>query len=479
MSNRESAIRDNRLKRFISRTLYLLPFSFLNLLPAAATAQTPEKPTLSVVYSQENSSQWTGIANRLQSAGVNYCVIPLAKVRTMRDWGDRRVLLMPNVETLTPAQGIALEEWMNQGGRVIATGSVASLSAPGVRQLVRSLLGGYWGFPLNEPQNLQAPKNRARDWPNRKELFGTVRGGVLVPDETSSQVVAVWNTKDNPAAVLATERSAYLGWRWGTDVAATSELDSAWFKLTFERYQKVGRNAPATIPGGSTSCETGPSSSSTQNIQNIQNIQNTQVNRATTFSITSGSITSPTRTIPPSNPVYSKPTRRTNDEAIDQLQDTVRLDINPNSNAPINRNEAIALQQELDSLIGRVESANLAAYSNANNSDIAVRNLEPARLQTATVAGKPGALAIRPEQTFTQARAISQNLPVLISQRRFAEARRQFAIARNALWQQFPLNKRLAQPEIRSVWLDRGTIVRAGSERGLAQIFDEIGASRN
>ncbi|MHC5721898.1 MAG: family 10 glycosylhydrolase, partial [Nostoc sp.] len=41
------------------------------------------------------------------------------------------------------------------------------------------------------------------------------------------------------------------------------------------------------------------------------------------------------------------------------------------------------------------------------------------------------------------------------------------------LWQQFPVDRRLAQPEIRAVWLDRGTIVRAGST-GLAQIFDRL-----
>lgn len=473
MKNQESLGRERGIKRFISCAIYLLPFTFFNLPPAAAT----ENLTLSVVYSQENSSQWAGITNRLQSVGVKYCVIPLAKVRTMKDWGERRVLLMPNVETLTPAQGIALEEWMNQGGRLIASGPFGSLSAPGVRQLSRMLLGGYWGFTLNEPQNLQPAKNRGRNWPNKKELIGQVRGGVLVPEEGSSQVVAVWDTKDNPAAVIATDNSTFFGWRWGADVAAAPELDTAWFKVAFERHQKVGRSSPATIPGGSTSCETGPDSPPTAALTTPApttpkpTTQGRQRNQGTSFSLSSPTIPLSRRSLLPPSP----PPRRPSDEAIDQLQDRVGLDINPNDNRPINRNEAIALQQELDSLIGRVQSAKLTALANGNNFSVAAaKNPEPGRLQATTVAGQPGALAIGKEQVVTQARAISQNLPVLISQRRFAEARRQFVIARGALWQQFPLNRRLAQPEIRSVWLDRGTIVRAGSEQGLAQIFDRL-----
>lgn len=83
---------------------------------------------------------------------------PLADVRSATDLGDRKVLFLPNVETLTPAQTIALEEWMSKGGRLIASGPVGSLSAPGVRQLLRSIVGGFWGFSLSEKQELQPAK---------------------------------------------------------------------------------------------------------------------------------------------------------------------------------------------------------------------------------------------------------------------------------------------------------------------------------
>jgi hypothetical protein len=164
--------------------LQFIIFSIFNTLPVAAQAQNANSDTnLTIVYSQENSSQWGGIANRLQAAGVKYCVVSLDAIKSSADWGDRKVVFLPNVETLTPAQAIALEEWMSKGGRLIASGPVGSLSAPGVRQLMKALLGGYWGFSLNDMQKLQPlPQKITQDWVKDGGVFGKVRGGVVIPD---------------------------------------------------------------------------------------------------------------------------------------------------------------------------------------------------------------------------------------------------------------------------------------------------------
>ena len=115
---------------------------------------------------------------------------------------------------------------MSKGGRLIASGTVGSLSAPGVRQLLRTLLGGYWGFSLNDSQQLKPVQTKIQqDWATRNGLFGKVQGGVVIPNNLNSQAVAVWNYQDNPTAVLTTERSTFLGWRWGTDKASTADLD--------------------------------------------------------------------------------------------------------------------------------------------------------------------------------------------------------------------------------------------------------------
>ncbi|MER3590093.1 MAG: hypothetical protein C4322_21870, partial [Mastigocladus sp. ERB_26_1] len=97
--------------------IFKIKFTLYNLLaitPAIAT--TAEEPIISVVHTQENASQWAGIETRLQAIGVKYCVISLDNVKSAADWGDRPVLFLPNVESVSPTQAIALEEWMRNGG---------------------------------------------------------------------------------------------------------------------------------------------------------------------------------------------------------------------------------------------------------------------------------------------------------------------------------------------------------------------------
>ncbi|MDF5736501.1 MULTISPECIES: glycoside hydrolase family 10 protein [unclassified Nostoc] len=459
--------------------LFILSFNFLilnsfSILPVRAAT---EEPVLSVVYGQENANQWTGISDRLQAIGVKYCVIPLNDVKSAADWGDRRVLFLPNVETLTPTQAIALEEWMSKGGRLIASGPVGNLSAPGVRQLLRSLLGGYWGFSLSDTEQIKPTKTNIPEWANQTELFGEVRGGVMIPNDMGSESPAVWNSKDNPAAVLTTERSTLLGWRWGTNTASAAELDNAWLKATLNHYltAPAPSNRMKKVTGGSQNCST-----------TVAAAPGAGVERG---SLSSSSPSSPplktaTAPIPKPLTIVKPPSSH---EAIDQLEQAVRLDVAPNSNQPIDNNEAIALQQELDNLIGRVESANLAVSADAANEGVGIseqkqssRNLHTYTPQSVKeqpiqlASTKLGGLVRSKDQAFAQVRVIAKNLPQLIAQKNYALARQQWLVAKTILWQQFPVDRRLAQPEIRAVWLDRGTIVRAASKAGLAQIFDRL-----
>ena len=146
---------------------------------------------------------------------------------------------------------------MSKGGNLIATGPMGSLSTPGVRQLLRSLMGSYWAFGLNNTQQIKPGKSSIKGWANQNELFGEVHGGVVIPDAAISQAVAVWNSQDNPAAVVTTEHSTLLGWRWGTDKASTAELDSAWLKASLNRHLTSPRNSSNKIAGGSPNCSTG------------------------------------------------------------------------------------------------------------------------------------------------------------------------------------------------------------------------------
>lgn len=435
-----------------------LSSNLLNILPATAATE----PVISVIQSRENTSQWKGITNRLEEAGVNYCVIPLNKVRNTGDWGNRTVLFLPNVEKLTPSQAISLEEWVGKGGRVIASGPVGSLSAPGVRRLIKNILGGYWGFSLDTPQKIQPSQDKLQRWANEKNLIGEVRGGVVVPN-SPNQAAAVWESKgNNSAAVLATSRSTFFGWRWGVDSAANPNLDSAWLSAALKRHTS-SPNAVKTIQGASSECSTSAVAQTATNSTNSVTPTGTSLNSSSTpFKITAANSNKPAPNI------NFRRSDELSDEAIDNLQNEVRLDIKPNSRKPIGRRETLALQQELLKLIGRVESANLAVAAINNGT-------QTAQFQTAEFASsQPGASTLNNQQVISQAKKVVQRLPQLVAKRKYAEARKQWSIAKNSLWNQFPTKKRFAQPEIRAIWLDRGTIVKARNEQGLAQVFDRL-----
>ena len=457
MKNQVKGIRKVKLKS-IQTGLFFVKCQFLicslfNILPATAATE----PVISVIQSPENANQWKGITTRLEDAGVNYCVIPLNSIRNTADWGSRSVLLLPNVEKLTPSQAISLEEWVGKGGKVIASGPVGSLSAPGVRELIKNLLGGYWGFSLDTPQKLQPSQDKLQRWANQKNLIGEVRGGVVVPNSTA-QAAALWDSLDNSAAVLATSRSTFFGWRWGVDSAANSSLDSAWLQAALNRHAS-SPDAVKSIPGASSECSNAVAQTPATNSNTL-----TQINtNSTPFNITA---------VVPDNPspnINFKRSDELSDEAIDNLQDEVRLDIEPNSRKPISRNETLALQQELLKLIGRVESANLAVAA-INNGSSQTAKAQPAQFASS----QPGALAFNSQQAVSQAKEVVQQLPQLVANRKYVEARKQWLAAKNSLWNHFPVNQRFAQPEIRAIWLDRGTIVKARNEQGLAQVFDRL-----
>ncbi|WNN88860.1 family 10 glycosylhydrolase [Gloeocapsopsis dulcis] len=379
-----------------------------------------EPSVLGVVKSQENTAQWQGITERLQAAKVAYCVIDLENVRNVTDLSALPVVFLPNIATISPTQAIALEEWISQGGKVIASGPVGNMSQPGVRQLLRSLLGAYWGFEMNQPSQVQPLRINTQNWVRQPGLAGTIHGGVVIPASLTSKPAAIWQSKDTPSAVVTTERSTVLGWQWGTDTAAPVAMDSAWLRAAVSRYVPLS-NAPTPTP---------------------KNCNGSAV-----------AISPPTPTaIAP--PPQATVTRQA--EPIERI--APRGLLAPDSNNRMTNVEAIALQQELQNLIGRFESAQLAA--NAQNGIKANSTVE----STAVA------------QALIEAKAIAKIIPQLVQQGNYIAARNQWLKAQQILWQNYP-SRPLAQPEIRAMWLDRGSIVRAGSEQGLAKIFDQLAAA--
>ncbi len=474
---------------FVILNINLLLFNILGVLPAKAIKDTP---VFSVVNSQNNPEQWQGISNRLQKLNVNYCVIPLSQVKNKDDWGKSRVLFLPNVEVLTTEQAIALDQWVSQGGYLIASGPVGNLSTPGVRQLLRKLLGGYWGFSLNTTENLQPTNTTIPDWVNQKELFGAIRGGVIIPNNSPSQSAVVWNAKDRLTAILTTEKSTLLGWNWGMDTAASTGLDIAWLKASLSRYLKLPVNNKQKIATSAPNCQPNLITEPTK-LQTPEKLIITSKLKPVKKIVKKPIVTSKLKPVKktlkkptvtsqlPAKPkdtrlsIVSKLTTENLIDPINQLEQNVRLDVIPDSNEPIDQKEAISLQKELENLIGRLESTHVAVlayngYKNINNSATTSPLEKTEALKVTSSKQQTANLA----ETLTKARETAKNIPLLIQQKKYALARQTWLQAKVNLWQQFPINQRLAQPEIRAIWLDRATIIKAGNEAELAKIFDKL-----
>jgi uncharacterized lipoprotein YddW (UPF0748 family) len=154
---------------------------------------------------------------------------------------------------------------------------------------------------------------------------------------------------------------------------------------------------------------------------------------------------------------------------------------------PISAIEAIAMRQELENFIGRVESARLAASASMAYRQGTLTATDGAAPSPEADAGEQLiadrrthlTLPSNPstEQALQEAEQFLQEFPALVRQGDYATARARWLQTRDLLWNNFPTDRPLAQPEIRAMWLDRGTIVAARSRQGLTRIFDQLAAA--
>ena len=474
-----------RSVNFLVQTLVtslLLPLALF--LPATAAE---ESAVLAVVKSEDNAAQWTEISSRLQAAGVNYCVVDLAAVKNASDLSDRTVIFLPNVEKIESEQALALEAWMSRGGKVIASGAIGSASQPGVRQLLSSLLGAYWGFPLDAPNNLQTLQGNSKDWLEPAGNDGLVLGGVVIPTSVNSRPIAIWQSQTNQAAVVKSDRATVLGWRWGSSTVSPGDFDRAWLRASLSQYVSLSESTTTSPQSCSSSVARayGSRGAEEQRSDNHQppttNHQPPTINHQPSTTNHQPSTIKPQTSTTNHQPSTIKPQTSTTNHQPSPLNQKLPADEAIERIAPpgLDGVQAFALKQELDNLIGRFESAQLAARAfNGNTSNgNATALIDPEATAVATAGSFVGTLPESAARAVAEAKAIAKALPQAIAQKDFAGARQQWQKAQALLWQNYPVEQYAAQPEIRAMWLDRGSIIRAGSEQGLAKIFDRLAAA--
>ncbi|MEB3343351.1 family 10 glycosylhydrolase [Okeania sp.] len=581
---------------------------------------------LGIIRDSENTNEWNQIITRIDNLGISYQPIDLQQINTLADLSGIKVIFLPNIQTLTKIQVETLEEWVKQGGKLIASGQIGRKSQAGVRQKLRSLLGSYWAFPLSQPTTPE-PKYRCLDiacqestgWAPQTNNQDKVTGGVLIPAGLNSRTAATWQGSSGSAAVVVSPQATYLGWNWGNNGSAT--VDSIWFQAILNRYQnqpQFSNSLATTNNSNPVKIKPRTSPSPTPNNENVNMIRvqprTTVVNSPGDFNnnqpgtnpqnpipdgnniqlrsqqqttniqpqetnLSSNNNSVPETTTPPqinnTLPIFSQQrdqknqtsetvsrentsdsnTRKTTNNRIPQqrqeenpktetvsnndvpvnsansdtseLTDKVRdfwerfreRRTNPSSsgnsttallrplpapavqipdfekdpssssappglqirrgNYPISRSQSYAMIQELNNLLGRFESALVAAQSANVEVNLAADDVTmvAANNDQTTFMAQRNQKIENAQQVASTARQVIQQFPQLVTARQYATARDQWLNTRQMLWNNYPTDGERAGAEIRAVWLDRGTIVRARSERGLASVFDRLAAA--
>ncbi len=135
-----------------------------------------------------------------------------------------------------------------------------------------------------------------------------------------------------------------------------------------------------------------------------------------------------------------------------------------------------AMQEELNNLMGRFEGALLHGYASTQPAELALSSISAEGSLSASLGGSSVTTPLTHPALETAQKTLD-DWDDLIARRDYGIARQRWLQARQELWNAFPVNQSLAHAEVRSMWLDRGTIVRAGSEENLAEIFDRLAAA--
>lgn len=503
----------------------LMPLIWLSLAPVTFAYSN----RVGVLRSPENQEQMEAIVTRMQNVGVNFCILDSQNWQGAEDLSSLGVLLIPNVGSFNGAQVEGLREWMARGGKVVATGPTGNLALSDARDQLRSLLGAYWGFSNSRPSTLKIVASPELQGVPSEQFTSTLVGGVLVPSGTNSQTAAVWIADGQTPAVIVSKNSTFLGWRWGVDNVASVDLDVAWLEASLRHF-----GVSTSLPGGlipsdnispPESCNP-PSDSRPfpilspvdQQPREIFTPQSRQPEPSSPLSPPSiASAVAPLSTLiaersdvlparplaiaEPVSPPVSAIQTTISEPAISEPADAESISI-PAPAGQTTQSEAaivpaapkilpesapppiLIADSEQSFLPGASGSPNSLSLDQLRSMDVELKQLI-ARFESTLLAAEANNPASTPpssgtRRSYTTLVAARQNLhdfQQLVNRQQYDRARQLWLKTRRELWDNYPTDRPFAQPEIRAIWFDRGTIVRSQSEAELAKVFDRIAAA--
>ncbi|MEM9567135.1 MAG: family 10 glycosylhydrolase [Cyanobacteria bacterium P01_E01_bin.34] len=435
------------------------------MLPGTASA----RPELTVLQELGGSQNWSEIVRQLEQSEFSYSVLD-ERGFSLDALRNVEVLFIPNVSEISDSQLQVLEVWMQTGnGRLIVSGPMRDLSPNNQRRL-RQLLGGYWGSDREETGAVVATSFRGNDWTETVQAETPIVGGSLIPSGLDSKLTATWSGEmGSPVAVISTRQSVYLGWEWGA--SAASDVNEQWLAASLDRFDEGGsvtttatrqeevddaaetRAALDPAPPVRATEQVDTDVAAVYNRQSSSNVLATD-----TAGLDSGSdrtVSAPTSTSQLDITQFARPSTGSTSATTSEVATAPATEPFVSS-LPINTLEMLAMRSELSSLLGRVESAML----------------------TTDAAGLDGSgLPDQYRNIIEQARLVESDIDDWVNSGQHERARREHAMAISNLWESYPRDRLTALPEVRAIWLDRGTIVDARSPAGLAEVFDRLASA--
>lgn len=163
-----------------------------------------------------------------------------------------------------------------------------------------------------------------------------------------------------------------------------------------------------------------------------------------------------------------------------KFKPSINPDIKHPSELTLSPGEVRLMDQELSGLIGRFKTTLLTADAHHSSLDISTSEVIQQILEQKTIVHKQNRKQIAKSNYQNSHHALAlavhklEKFRYFVNQHQFREAKAEWASARQVLWKNYPSNRPIAESEVRGMWLDRGTIVKAKSEADLVAIFDRM-----
>ncbi len=404
-------------------TQYLIPLlSWLSVTLLANNPAIAAGEILGVVKSQNNVQQSSAITKRLAKVGAKYCVVEADVWQQELDLENIQVLRLPNIDNFNSSQKAVLKQWVDKSVKVMATEPTGKLSqhstflgwGSGIDAVANGIFGSSW---------LQSALNR----------YGINNYGVLTQASSAEPVSCRLSTRpqNEPRSLtssLQLKRTEVIpiksnqtleNLRSQRPLIPSSRIDSS-------EVSPIDRNQPRN---------------------NLRPLDKTQP------------LLPPSRFRHQQSPLLPR----------DRLSET-----------RLTSEEMQSMTKELQGLISRFESTLLTADSHASDISLSTSQVIEQLLSQRAQSRKQSTRRLTKlvnrdsHQVLQKAKTKLNRFIELVEQGRYTQAKSQWLETKRTLWNGYPIDRPVASSEVRAMWLDRGTIVKARSEDDLIKIFDRM-----